>query len=346
MPSLNQIQPRRPESTHFGLNLVRPIARRRDGGPKRAIRSCVASPTTVSPERPRLGRSWSPLGYAGAVSAAFGRGGTARCKAATPGRPLRGRIGLATVSDVGTLKGVARVGLASRSALQGDLPARFGAGGNPIDPLARPHDLLRPRRRKTMSCRRGRGPNKPRAGRRCASSGSRSKRGCAGLRSPADPSWAAPHRAHRLAARGPSAPPVHTQPPRAPARPTTKRSARTPDDTCKPGRRGKRRPPRPRRVDRATSGRALRTETQPCRAPRTGRRRAGARSSGSRRSGGLDASAGASSSRAERLRPIGDRAQLFNRYPVRKIHATMPRQITRKPSVIARLTSTLTSEIP
>jgi hypothetical protein len=38
--------------------------------------------------------------------------------------------------------------------------------------------------------------------------------------------------------------------------------------------------------------------------------------------------------------------QLFSRYPVLKIHATTARQIAKNPKVIARLTLTLTSEVP
>ena len=38
--------------------------------------------------------------------------------------------------------------------------------------------------------------------------------------------------------------------------------------------------------------------------------------------------------------------QLFSRYPVLKIHATIARQIAKNPKVIARLTLTLTSEVP
>ena len=39
-------------------------------------------------------------------------------------------------------------------------------------------------------------------------------------------------------------------------------------------------------------------------------------------------------------------AQLFSRYPVLKIHATVARQIAKNPKVIAKLTSTLTSDVP
>src|SRR5712692_11869612 len=38
------------------------------------------------------------------------------------------------------------------------------------------------------------------------------------------------------------------------------------------------------------------------------------------------------------------RTQLFSRYPVLKIHPTTTRQITKNPSVIVRLTPTLTSD--
>src|ERR1700692_3240214 len=37
--------------------------------------------------------------------------------------------------------------------------------------------------------------------------------------------------------------------------------------------------------------------------------------------------------------------QLFSRYPVLNIHATTARQVAKKPSVIAKLTPTLTSEV-
>ena len=38
--------------------------------------------------------------------------------------------------------------------------------------------------------------------------------------------------------------------------------------------------------------------------------------------------------------------QLFSRYPVRKIHPTTTRQMTKNPRVIARLTPTPTSDVP
>ncbi|VIO76112.1 hypothetical protein CI1B_62420 [Bradyrhizobium ivorense] len=44
--------------------------------------------------------------------------------------------------------------------------------------------------------------------------------------------------------------------------------------------------------------------------------------------------------------PVGAFAnQFFRRYPVLKIHATMNMQTTRKPTVMPRLTATLTSAI-
>ncbi len=48
-----------------------------------------------------------------------------------------------------------------------------------------------------------------------------------------------------------------------------------------------------------------------------------------------------------RTRRLGDaRLQLFRRYPVLKIHATMARQIVMNTSVIARLIPTPTSDTP
>lgn len=45
-------------------------------------------------------------------------------------------------------------------------------------------------------------------------------------------------------------------------------------------------------------------------------------------------------------RSVAARLQLFSRYPVLKIQATTPRQMKKKASVIARLTSTPTSDVP